>query len=478
MSKLDAVTSIHGNRYRLGRELGRGGQGAVFSVEGDRIAVKLFRNQSAKARESLRDQLAMVGRLPLENLAVARPIEQLRSPHVGYVMELFTGMIPIQSLLRPPKGTKSVVAWYFQGGSLRRRLRLLAHTAEVLSELHGRGLVYVDPSPNNVFVSEQSNACEVRLIDTDNLHPATSIGRSLYTPGYGAPEIVRQTGVPSSLSDSHAFAVIAFETLALVHPLLGDKVRDGEPEMEEQALAGQLPWIDANDDINRSSDGIPRDIVLSSRLQADFSRTFGPGLSDPDKRPGLAQWAEHLHQAADRTVTCSACSGSYFYNRNVCPWCDASRPGFVIAAVLLWDPQRLRDSGGGELDIAPGIVREPSGKERVVDALVVSANQSVELTERLTHGTSGSTPKLRVEFTGNRLTLVPLDWEQWCLTSFDGRREHLIEGQAALTIKDDGSESDELDLAETTIRGQWMIHARSDERLHRVIRFDLRQGRT
>ena len=469
MSKLDAVTSINGNRYRLGRELGRGGQGAVFAVEGDRMAVKLFRNRSAKVRESLRDQLAMVGRLPLENLAVARPIEQLRSPHVGYIMELFTGMMPIQSLLCLPKGAKSVVEWYFQGGGLRRRLRILARTAEVLSELHGRGLVYVDPSPNNVFVSEQSNACEVRLIDTDNLHPATAVGRSLYTPGYGAPEIVRQTGAPSSLSDSHAFAVIAFETLVLVHPLLGDLVREGEPGMEEQAFAGCLPWIDAADDSNRSSDGIPRDIVLSPRLQADFSRTFGPGLSDPDKRPGLAQWAEHLHQAADRTVTCPECSGSYFYNCDACPWCDASRPGFVIAAVLLWDPQRLRrlrDSGGGELDIVPGIVREPSGKERVVDALVVSANQSVELTERLTHGTSGSTPKLRVEFTGDRLTLEPLDGEQWRLTSFDGQQEHLLKGLKALTIKD------------TTSRGQWMVHACSHERLHRVIRFDVRQERT
>lgn len=465
MSKLDAVTSINGNRYRLGRELGRGGQGAVFAVEGDRMAVKLLRNQSSKARESLRDQLAMVGRLPLEGLAIARPIEQLRSPHVGYVMELFTGMTPIQSLLRPPKGTKSIVEWYFQGGGLRRRLRLLARTAEVLSELHGRGLVYVDPSPNNVFVSEQSNACEVRLIDTDNLHPATAVGQPLCTPGYGAPEIVPETGVPSSLSDSHAFAVIAFEALVLAHPLLGDLVNEGEPEMEEQAFAGCLPWIDAaDDDSNRSSDGIPRDIVLSRRLQADFSRTFGPGLSAPHKRPGLAQWAEHLHQAADRTVTCPECSGSYFYNRNVCPWCDASRPGFVIAAVLLWDPQRLRGNGGGELNAEPGIVREPSGMERFVDALVVSANQSVELTERLTHGTSGSTPKLRVEFTGGRLTIEPLDGEQWRLTSFDGRQEHLMKGPVALTIK--------------AGRGQWMVHARSDERLHRVVRFDLRQERT
>ena len=304
MSKPDTVTSIHGNRYRIGRQLGRGGQGVVFAVEGERMAVKLLRDRSPRARERLRDQLAMVGRLPLEGLAVARPIEQLRPPHVGYVMELFTGMAPLGSLLRPPKGTKGIAEWYFEGGGLRRRLRLLARVAEVVAELHGRGLVYVDLSPHNVFVSERPNACEVRLIDTDNLRTATAAGRPLYTPGYGAPEVVRGTGVQNTLGDAHAFAVLAFETLALVHPLLGDAVRDGEPELEEQALAGRLPWIDAAcDDRNRSSDGIPREIVLSRILREDVSRAFGPGLSDPDERPGLAQWGEHLHRAADRDLS-------------------------------------------------------------------------------------------------------------------------------------------------------------------------------
>src|SRR5438093_10224814 len=104
MTAQRTVTSIHGNRYRLGRELGRGGQGTVFAVEGGRLAVKLLRDRSPRMQEQLRDQLARVGRLPLENLPLARPIEQLRAPDVGYVMELFTGMVQLQSLLRPPKG--------------------------------------------------------------------------------------------------------------------------------------------------------------------------------------------------------------------------------------------------------------------------------------------------------------------------------------------------------------------------------------
>ena len=470
MSKPDAVTSIHGNRYGLGRELGRGGQGTVFAVEGARLAVKLLRDRSLRAREGLRGQLAMVGRLPLEGLSVARPIEQLRTPHVGYVMELLTGMAPLRSLGYPPKNVQSIREWYFEGGGLRRRLRLLARTAEVLSDLHGRGLVYVDPSPHNVFVSERSDACAVRLIDTDNLRPATSAaGRSLYTRGYGAPEVVRQTGVPSSLGDAHAFAVIAFETLSLAHPLLGDWVRDGEPALEEQALAGLLPWVEAaGDDRNRSSDGIPRDIVLSPRLRDNLSLTFGPGLSDPAARPGLARWAEHLHRAADRTVSCSVCSGSYFYSHELCPWCNAPRLDFVFAAVLLWDPdrQRLCGSAGGDLAAAPGIVCDPSGKQRVVDGLAISADQPVELTGRITDGTSGSTgaqARLRVVFTGERLTIEPLDGEQWRISSQDGRRERRIEGRP-------------VDMAMRGTGAAWVVHTGPVDRLHRVIRFRLQRG--
>lgn len=463
MTKPSTVTSIHGNHYRLDHELGRGGQGSVFAVEGGRLAVKLLRDRSARAREALRDQLAMVGRLPLEDLDVARPIELLRPPHVGYVMELYTGMVSLGTLLRPPKKATSIVQWYFDGGGLRRRLRLLARTAEVLSELHGRGLVYVDPSPHNVFVSEHRDAAEVRLIDTDNLRTATAVGRTLYTRGYGAPEIVTQRGIPSSLSDSHAFAVIAFEALALVHPLLGDAVRDGAPEMEDQALAGRLPWIDDDDESNRSSDGISRDVVMSQALRDDFRRAFTLGLRNPTERPGLSRWAEHLHRAADRTVVCPDCSGSYYYNFAACPWCDSHRPKFIIAATLLWDPRRSRGCKEGEIKAAPGLVREPSGKLRVVDAVAISPGQTVELTDRITHGTSNRTARLRISFTDDRLTFKALDGERWCLVSSDSRHErHLASRPLDVAISDTGIAC--------------LIHCGPKDRLHRVIRFDLRPG--
>ena len=462
MTRPQHVTSIRGIRYRLGRELGRGGQGAVFAVEGERLAVKLLCG-GPHLRELLRDQLAMVARLPLEGLAVAQPIDQLRPPHVGYVMELFTGMAPLRSLLRPPKGVGSVTKWYLDGGGLGRRLRLLAHIAQAISALHGRALVYTDLSPNNVFVSESASDCEVRLIDVDNLHVTTATGRSVYTPRYGAPEVVRGTGLPSTLADAHAFAVLAFETLALAHPLLGDAVRDGEPELEDRALAGELPWIDApDDDGNQSSDGIPRGFVLSSILQRDFQTAFGPGLSNPDERPGMATWGEHLHVAADQTIICPSCRGSYFVNRDDCPWCGQARPDCVEAMATLWDPRhRHKTDEIGGIEATPGLATNANGKVRVLDRVVVSERHGCELTERVTHGASGNTPTLRVNFAQDRIALEGIGEVPMHLVS-SGKSNHNLEGPVDVPI--------------VNRRVGWHVHVGPSDQLHRVIYFNLRKG--
>ena len=457
------VTSTRGIRYRLGSELGRGGQGAVFAVEGERLAVKLLFGRSTQLRERLRDQLAMVARLPLEGLAVARPIDQLRPPHVGYVMELFTGMAPLRSLLRPPKGVDSVTQWYIDGGGLGRRLRLLAYIAQAISALHGRALVYTDLSPHNVFVSESTSDREVRLIDVDNLHAATAIGRTVYTPRYGAPEVVRPTGLPSTLADAHAFAVLAFETLALAHPLLGDAVRDGEPALEERALAGELPWIDAQDDDgNRSSDGIPRKLVLSQVLRDDFQTTFARGLSDPDERPGMATWAEHLHRAADRTIICPSCGGSYFVNEDTCPWCDEKRPDCVVARATLWDPCRRRRTATGGVEAGAGLVANGDGKQRVLDLVVISERRPFKLTERITHGASANTPMLRVEFAQGRITLAPIGEVPMRLVSESGKGDRKLDQPVDVSIANRSVD--------------WRIHLGLNDQLHRVIRFDLHKG--
>lgn len=462
------VTTVNGARYRLTKELGRGGQGAVFRTEEGRHAVKLLRVRSPRAREALRDRLAMVKRLPIEELDLARPLDQLREPDLGYVMALYTGMVSLQTLVRPPAEATSLSEWYLAGGGLRRRLRLLARTADLFARLHGKGLIYSDPSPQNIFVSEATDANEVRLIDTDNLRHATTVGQTFFTPGYGAPELVSGRGMASSLSDGHAFAVLAFQTLTAAHPLLGDLVQEGEPELEEQALLGQFPWIDhPEDDRNRASHGIPRRLVLSRHLGEDFAKTFGPGLADPLSRPGMARWAEHLHRAANNTLACPACASTYYRGRSACPWCDAPAPAYVSLDCMLWDPHGAESTPERERWASKaGLVRERAGgqdKVRLIDSAVVGCGDLLELTDRFTHGGSCGIAQIRVHHRDSVLVIEALVPGPWRLVSSDGRGERTL-NEAPVELPLTGHPID------------WMLRTGNRDRLHRIIRIHQKAG--
>ena len=464
MSKVRSVVDVNGVRYELTELLGRGGQGAVYAVAGGRLAAKIVAGRGQRHRERMRNQLSHVRRLPLGDLSLAKPLEMLRPPHTGYVMELLTGMVPIKSLLAPPKGEAPSVDWYLGTGGLRRRLMVLGRAAHVLAKLHGKGLAYSDPSPANIFVSEETGFAEVWFIDTDNLRYESAPGSmaSVYTPGYGAPEIVRGESGITTLSDIHAFSIVAFQVLTLAHPFIGDLVNDGEPELEEQAFAGLLPWIDdAQDDRNHATFGVPRDWVLSTRLREGFERTFGPGRVSPAFRPGAAEWAELFYGAADATIECASCGGSFYFNQKRCTWCDAERPTFATAVLHLWDP------GHGPKG---GILTKPQN-DTVRPVLVghgaVTEARPFLITRRLAFGQMGAgadEPVIEAELSNGRIKLKSIDHTQYQLFSASGSGQTVVSDQPQVFRLSPGQAS-------------WRLHFADRNCLHRVVSFELRPGR-
>ena len=65
MTATRQVSDLNGARYVLTRQLGRGGQGAVFEVKGGRLAAKIIFDTQPSRRERLRNQLTAVRRLQL-----------------------------------------------------------------------------------------------------------------------------------------------------------------------------------------------------------------------------------------------------------------------------------------------------------------------------------------------------------------------------------------------------------------------------
>ncbi|NKJ47200.1 hypothetical protein CIC12_10685 [Burkholderia sp. SG-MS1] len=318
------VEDERGSRYLLIDSLSEGGQGLVCLTDTPGVLVKVSRLPISDARSARWfQQVQRVKRLPLDGLKVARPQAMIVSPRHGYVMELMDGLEPLQRLLDAP--LQSGMPGFLESGGLSRRLRLLAGLAGTLAELHGRGLAYGDLSPANVFVSRSIEHSEVWLIDCDNISALskTSVD-SIYTPGYGAPEVVRGVSGIDSVTDAWSFAVIAYQLLRMQHPLKGDQVNDGDEDEEQRALRGELPWIDDSvDESNRASSGIPRDSVISKRLGELFQQCFDSGRTAPLERPSMQQWRAALDFALHMLVQCDDCGSMFYFNRNLqCSFCD------------------------------------------------------------------------------------------------------------------------------------------------------------
>jgi serine/threonine protein kinase len=362
--------------------LGQGGQGVVFRTNDPDLAIKLVTDESGTPvtdKESVERYLKHFKRvrlLPLpDGLNISVPVSLLQK-NAGYVMQLLSEMVPFSHfwlggksaekigpddipewLSAMPENEAKKIVHYYRTGGLRRRLHALYKCASLLARIHGNGMVYGDISPNNIFISEGIDDSSVWLIDADNIRfEITAGGSVVYTPKYGAPELVegKDGGRPSS--DCHAFAVVAFYLLSLIHPFVGKKVdgtdegdwadeKNDDEDVEDKAYAGLFPWVDDQDDDSNSSDsGLPRSLLLTEKLITLFGGTFGLGRTSPFLRPTIYHWPEALAQATDMTVTCPGCSMNYYYDfihpeteDHNCPYCKTQRPQVLILESYRWN---------------------------------------------------------------------------------------------------------------------------------------------
>lgn len=461
MTQPTFVVDSRGAKYQLGKCLGEGGQGAVYAVQGGRLAAKVLAAGSKTDPKRLERQLQFLRTLDLAGIPIAQPEAVLASPHAGYIMRLLTDMSSLKQLMVPPSGTTSLRRWYLDTGGLRRRLKVCGRAATALAMLHAKGLCYGDVSPANIFVSTVTTSDTVYLIDADNVrYESSPNNQPVYTPGYGAPEVVARRGFVSTLTDAHGLAVVAFATLVLVHPLQGDLVEEGDPDLEERALCGLLPWIDhPTDPANRSSRGIrERDVVLSGNLRHLASQAFGDGLSDPRKRPSASEWAEALERASRNCLVCPNCKATFYRTAESCPWCSTPRSPFLYGRLRIWDPA-LNDKTGG-------YVIGPDKHDQVVDSFALAAGDQMLIDQRIAAGHShghAASELLTVSFTGKGVDIQRRAPEAVLELRKPPRRHALTD--APVTLKADG------DLPQTT------IHLGPSDQLHRVLDLWLMGGK-
>ena len=348
-SRKKIVYDSQGHQYELTGSIGEGGQGMVCSTDRPGTLVKIINTKDKAKIDKAIKQIEWIAQQNISDLNMALPKIAITRPKHGYVMELMDGLISLQGVLDGSFNDfqdNDSLEQYLHTGGVARRTKLLLEIATTLSELHSRGYAYGDLSPANIFVSESIADSQVWFIDCDNICFNEREGVThLYTPGYGAPEVVRNEQNVNCLTDAWSFAVIAFELLTHQRPFNGLQVEDGEPEIaEQQAFEGEFPWVyDSQDDSNESTGGIPLEVVSNSNMALLFKQCFEDGKNNPLLRPSLSQRRTVLQQAIDQTLDCQHqhCRHQFFYqesnNIQVCSFCDeqAAPDRFIVFEQVL-----------------------------------------------------------------------------------------------------------------------------------------------
>lgn len=367
--KLIEVKDLHGNVYLLVNEIDSGGQGAVYTTEDPTIIVKQVFAEASENEKYLR-KFRNIRCHELEEIGFASPLSILAPPHIGYLMRMLRDMMPIKRLIAAA-GEKNLAEFYIHTGGLLKRLKVLKRFAQSLSQLHFKGLVYCDISPNNIFVSEGTEHSQLWLIDADNIEHDSQTTHTMMTPDYGAPEFFQGMG-HTIYSDAYSFAILAYQVLNSQHPFKGAAFESDEgsdddwadstdiieekQEPDDLLNRGMLPWVeDSTDSSNNSKFGIPSSITLSKGMRALFVRTFEEGRQKISARPSMFEWVEALGNAIDMTVRCAnpECNTSFFLAEK-CPFCSTTRNPKIYLQVRRNNP----DEANPDFSSNDGVYRQ------------------------------------------------------------------------------------------------------------------------
>jgi serine/threonine protein kinase len=244
--------SVVAQKYRLVRVLGEGGMGAVWVAQnltlGVQVALKLIRAEIEGKVDGLSERL----------LTEARAAASIGHPAIIQVFDFGV----------TEHGEPFIAMELLHGDSLshllKRRGRIAAGRAvrtllpviEGLCVANQRGIVHRDLKPDNIFLAQQANRVQPKLLDfgiakltqsfSANL---TCEGTVLGSPAYMSPEQARGESDVDFRTDMWALCVVLYEMITGVQPFTGGNwhglmwaIMEGKPkplgehQIEEPAL--------------------------------------------------------------------------------------------------------------------------------------------------------------------------------------------------------------------------------------------------
>jgi DNA-binding helix-hairpin-helix protein with protein kinase domain len=314
----------------LGRELGRGGEGAVYPVQSapDLVAKIYLKLPTPLKAEKLR---SMARRASPALLRVAAwPVDVIAdgAGNVrGFLMPKVSAREDVHELYSPKSRRRA-----FPSADFRFVVRVAANIARAFAQVHAIGHVVGDVNHGNALVGRDGT---VVLIDCDSFqirdgarHFTCDVGVALFT----APELSGQPfrGLRRTANhDAFGLAVLIFHLLYLGrHPFAG-KYSGGEMPIERAIAESRFVYGK-----NAAAFGMtppPGTLALGSfgeRIARQFEQAFAAPSDAP--RPAAAHWVDALQALEADLVECGE-QGTHYHRRGDpgggggCCWCGVER---------------------------------------------------------------------------------------------------------------------------------------------------------
>ena len=323
-----AVYRTDGRLLELDQELGKGGEGVVWSLRQDPTSVAKFYHQGLdKDRERKLEAMCQLQSESLLRIA-AWPKDLLRSskkgPPAAVLMPRISGHQPAH-LLYSPKSRRSA----FPDADFSFLLHVASNIARAFATVHDSGQVVGDVNHGNLLVSGQGT---VAMIDCDSFeinYLGSTFSCPVGVPPYTPPELqgkdfhtVRRT----PQHDSFGLAVLLFHLLFLGrHPFSGI-YRRGKADITIEQAIREFRFAYLADHTLTEMEPPPAAALLSDFPQSVgqlFVRAFShSGINGG--RPSAREWAECLVplSSPEKLRTCRSNEAHRYFAQLVeCPWC-------------------------------------------------------------------------------------------------------------------------------------------------------------
>ena len=341
---------LDGKPVRLGKRLGKGGEGEVFALtDMDGHAIKIYAKPDAKREAKINAMIG--GGLAKGSNLIAFPSAVARDGakrFAGFTMRLVAGHTSLHDLYAP--GSRKI---HFPKADYRFTIRAATNIARAIAKVHELGAVIGDINHSGILISNEARAA---LIDADSFQFGRDhlcrVGVAEYTP----PELQGQRldcVVRTPNHDAFGLAVVTFQLLFMGrHPFMGRYAR-GDMPVEKAIAEHRFAYSKQRDTGMTPPPGACQLDDFPEYIGAAFEAAFAPNAA---ARPTALQWVKTL-EALEGALSKCGTNAMHFYPSAAgkCVWCRMEQQIGILLFLPTFDlgaGPKVSDPGAAGFNLA------------------------------------------------------------------------------------------------------------------------------